>query len=528
MTSDEIKDLVINNLPPAPDDIEEWIYRECVDKAYLLYSKNKTVCTRCGTVEEIEPGSFNRSHGLKTWCPHCDTEVTCLSAGRGRKKYFDTFRILIYVSQGKTVWASYWYINADFSPFGRPTLRRSLKAIYRLDSENQDYFKKEVNYWSGNVTWSRVKEVKIPNVPRGMGYGWVSNPAYDRLLVYPYNLSTVFKGTDAKYLTTGKQLTHLSGPQEFHRYLALGLKYKSIELLMKSGFDELVKSKICGYGSGAINIRGGDLRKILRLPDRWIKKLRPWNPSNMQLKAFQTLTEEEKAVITPQLLDDIRHYYAPGGYSDSLEVKIIKYRSGIEEYAPFLKWLKYIVNQPWAQEEKKYRSNIREDYLDYIRTAEKLGMDITKKRILYPPDLKAAHDDIMKLYKAEENKVRDAAITMNARRIDYRIDDLMIVPALTQEDLNQESAKLCHCVKTYGPKLEKGECWIFFIRHKDSPTEPYYTMETDINGKLIQCRGKHNCNMTEEVKRFTEKFIKTLSNEVRRERKEKGLLCQTA
>lgn len=526
MTSEEINRIIEEGLPPAPDNVTEWIYDECVEPAFLLYRGNRAVCTRCGEEWEIEPGSFRGSHGFHAWCPCCDREVTCMEGGRGRNKYRDTFRIVIYVSSGRTVWASYWYIDADFKPFGRPELKRSLAAIYRMDSEKQDYFKSTYNWYFGKRTWKRIKEVRIPGVPRGGYFGWYSNPKYDRIYAYPYNMADAFKDTDAKYLVQQEAMKELvSGIENFHRYLALGLKYKSIELLMKSGFDNLANSKIRGYGSGAINIRGGDLRKILRLPDRWIKKIRPWNPTNSELKHFQKLDEKEKEIITRPLLKDVCDYYS--AYNDSIEVKLIKYRASIEEYAPFLKWLKYIAGQPWAKEEKKGGSTIRSDYLDYIKTAENLGMDITKKKILYPPDLKEAHDRIMQMYKAEENKIRDAAITMYARSIEYQINDLMILPALTQEDLNQESAKLCHCVKTYGEKLEKGKCWIFFIRHAESPNEPYYTLETDISGRFIQCRGLHNCSMTDEVKAFTDGFIKKLILEVRNERKEKGLLCQT-
>ena len=530
MTSDEIKKIVENELPLAPDNVTEWIYDECVEHSFLIYKKDRIVCTRCGSEQEIPSGSWAGLHGHKGYiCPCCGAESTILSAGRGRKKYRETFRIIIYVSSGRTVWASYWWIDADFEPFGQPKLSRCLKGIYRMDAEKQDYFKCDYNYWTGKEEWSRVEKVRIPGVPRGFYYSyWMKEPAYNNLYVYPYNLSKAFKGTDAKYLTTGKQLSLLEGPTEFHRYLALGLKYKSIELLMKSGFENLAIGKIRDYGSKAFNIRGDNLRKILRLPDRWIRKLRPMNPTNRELEVFQLLTEKEKEVITKPMIKDILHYYRSGYYSDSMTVKLINYRSTIEVYTPFLKWLKYIVSQETAKEEKKYGSNIHGDYLDYITTAEKLGMDITRKKILFPPDLKAAHDQVMEQYKAEENKIRDAAITMNARRIDYQTENLMIIPALTQEQLNQESAKLCHCVKTYGPKLEKGECWIFFIRHTGSPDEPFYTMETGIDGRLVQCRGLHNCNMSDEVHQFTEGFIKKLTAEVSRERREKGLICQTA
>lgn len=530
MTSEEIKEIVTRELPPAPDDVTDWIYNECVQNAFLIYRKDRVVCTRCGEEQEIPRGSWAGLHGVEyKCCPCCNTKATVLSAGRGRKKYRETFRIVIYVSQGRTVWASYWWIDANFEPFGKPHLSRCLKAIYRMDSEKQDYFRCDYDYWTGKEIWSRVEKVRIPGAPRGMYYsGWVKEPAYSSLFVYPHNLRTVFKNTDAKYLTTGKQLSCLGGPEEFHRYLALGLKYKSIELLMKSGFDELALSKIRDCGSNAFNIRGENLRKILRLPDRWIRKLSTINPTNRQLKLFQALTEQEKEVITEPMMRDMLDYYKPGHYSDSLEAKIIHYRADIEQYTPFLKWLKYIITQETAKEKKKYRSNIRGDYLDYISTAEKLGMDITRKRILFPPDLKTAHDETMEQYKAAEDQIRDAAIAMNARRIDYQNGDLVVIPALTQEQLNQESAKLCHCVKTYGSKLEKGECWIFFIRHIDSPDEPFYTMETGTDGRLVQCRGLHNCNMTDEVHQFTEGFIKTLIAEVRKERREKGILCQTA
>ena len=61
----------------------------------------------------------------------------------------------------------------------------------------------------------------------------------------------------------------------------------------------------------------------------------------------------------------------------------------------------------------------------------------------------------------------------------------MIVPAICQEDLNKESAKLHHCVKTYGEKLASGRCYIFFVREVSNPTEPYYTLETKSDRKSV-------------------------------------------
>jgi len=51
----------------------------------------------------------------------------------------------------------------------------------------------------------------------------------------------------------------------------------------------------------------------------------------------------------------------------------------------------------------------------------------------------------------------------------------------------------------------KGETAIFFVRKLEEPDKPYYTLEWK-DHKVVQCRGFHNCDMTPEVKAFTEIF----------------------
>ena len=62
-----------------------------------------------------------------------------------------------------------------------------------------------------------------------------------------------------------------------------------------------------------------------------------------------------------------------------------------------------------------------------------------------------------------------------------------------------------HCVATYIDQVAKGETTILFLRKKQDPETPFYTMEVN-NGVMIQCRAKYNGDMTEEVKEFVELF----------------------
>lgn len=52
---------------------------------------------------------------------------------------------------------------------------------------------------------------------------------------------------------------------------------------------------------------------------------------------------------------------------------------------------------------------------------------------------------------------------------------------------------------------EEGETTILFLREKNNPEMPFYTMEVR-DGQMIQCRAKYNGDMTEEVKAFVELF----------------------
>ena len=56
----------------------------------------------------------------------------------------------------------------------------------------------------------------------------------------------------------------------------------------------------------------------------------------------------------------------------------------------------------------------------------------------------------------------------------------MIVPAAKCEELMREGRALHHCVganDTYMKRMAAGTSWILFLRRKEDPEEPYYTIE---------------------------------------------------
>ena len=67
-----------------------------------------------------------------------------------------------------------------------------------------------------------------------------------------------------------------------------------------------------------------------------------------------------------------------------------------------------------------------------------------------------------------------------------------------------------HCVGGYVNNVVDGKTIILFIRKEEEPDKPYYTLEW--KGRVIQCHGMCNCDMTEKVKKFVDQFSNEMIN----------------
>lgn len=96
----------------------------------------------------------------------------------------------------------------------------------------------------------------------------------------------------------------------------------------------------------------------------------------------------------------------------------------------------------------------------------------------------------------------------------------MIRPAKSTQELIREGEKLSHCVGTYAERYANREVNILVIRKKKNSEEPFYTMEISKNKIIIQCRGKRNCSMTDEIKKFVEQYEKDILDAAGKKKKQ--------
>lgn len=131
------------------------------------------------------------------------------------------------------------------------------------------------------------------------------------------------------------------------------------------------------------------------------------------------------------------------------------------------------------------------DWCDYIKDCKSLGLDIRKKRVLFPEDFQRAHMELSDKVRVIEDEKKNDGIRKTAEffGMDVSSDLFTLRMPETQTDLNNESSVLSHCVRTYGDKVSRGDTVIYFIRRKEDPEEPFYTLEIKPDGKFVQCRG---------------------------------------
>lgn len=510
-----------------PPGLDKYIKSRCCDHYIFFNNKEKrATCTRC---EKTFKTRHNYKHKSQVKCPHCDSWLEARSEGKGRNSIEDTFRLMTYTRYRKTIYAKLYYIlvkyndkNALGKYENKVVINKELKFFYIFNKKEIHNCYKDTDWYRNENSWKERTSTgcNIPNPSSGCYFYYSSR--YEYLTTYPSMRENqtyyrdMFEKSDAKHLFDNLNVfNHIRVSDRENelmlKYLEYGLKNQSIELLAKAGFESLVINRIHGC-TGGCNWRGKTLTSILKVPHREFDIIRAMQPSLKQLETFRSISEEDKRQLPDKVLAGFCVSYR--NTPDHLEE--------LKEDVKLKRWGLYIEEQAKDYDEElegvhKIEAVIG-DYRDYLSMAKKCGMNINKSSILYPENLKEAHDAAIQNMKVRKNKIKNKAIKAHAIKIDFESKEtgLKVVVPMSQTMLNKESSGLNHCVKTYGDRLADGKCRIFFIRKTDAEDVPFYTLETRPDGEFVQCRGKNNCSMTGEVEQFKDEFIKYLKKEIKK------------
>lgn len=95
------------------------------------------------------------------------------------------------------------------------------------------------------------------------------------------------------------------------------------------------------------------------------------------------------------------------------------------------------------------------------------------------------------LRKEEEKKWKEAVKNFEFSKKIYYIGNYILRYPKNFDELAEEGRKLMHCVSSYKNRIANKQTEVLFLRKKNNPDEPFYTVEYN-KGKVIQVRTFNN------------------------------------
>lgn len=470
-----------------PKGFVPWLKKK-IEAHYLFYRGSEIVlCTAC----EVDSGDVGKQkHNEKGICPVCCASVVFKNAKlfRGKRHVIDQAyevvcgRVAIGVGSDfimKSYRLHRFVVSEEFKVHYR--LQSRWMAINDCKGYRQVY--KNISWVCEETSWKPRRGYNYSDEEHLGGFFKYYSRCID-IFDYSRNLNSLAKNK-MPYAAAGKDLDY------YRCWVPI------VEVLEKTGMNRLA-GDVLDYNQGLhLNFRGKTLEKFLRIPKGTFKVVRAIDPNHKDLIVLR------KAV---KIGIDLQSLY-PEKLRKIVDSSMFTFKdtqSDIERYGADFK--KAVL--------KGYSRSL---YLDYLRMATENGYDLTRKSVMYPKNLKAAHDEIMtrvRLEKVAKNNKAIRKVAETYAKYAYEYGDYLIRPIASAEELVREGNSLSHCVGGYADRIADRATTIFVIRLKTHPDTPFYTVE--YKDGIRQCRGYRNQSATDEVKEFTENWLKHIKKQNRK------------
>ena len=138
-----------------------------------------------------------------------------------------------------------------------------------------------------------------------------------------------------------------------------------------------------------------------------------------------------------------------------------------------------------------------------------------------PAHLEEAHDRTLEKVAFYANKEETEQIAKMAKALSPLLmstDSLIMLAPKSGEEIIAEGRILQHCVGGYVRRHARGDTIILFIRHKDKPKIPFFTIEVNPETlEIMQCHGYKNerdsgFKKPDEIKKFEKQYAEFLED----------------
>jgi len=497
-----------------PRDFDKWVNEVALDFSRYIYYKRKTkclimgYCTSCTQTLELYtkdvPAVRHNEPGI---CMSCKKAITFKATGK-TTRHCDHVNVAYIQATAEGFLVRSFSVKKRYHEHYRQPKLTVSELVRDFYAPNKD------GKWS--VTRFEFTNYKQTNVTR-----WCKSQnlfSLDTACLYTRNILQVLADTPWKHSGI-HELAQNINCFKVSNYLGSYLEHPVYEYLVKSRLYRLVAESLRhSHNPCNLQFEEKSVHGILGIDRQRLNQMQKHNGTDSHLLILRR-TAGANVMLSDEHLQKLVHMGVDGAIFVTLlgyttPHKIIKYA---EKCMAAWKTPKN-GDVGWQQ---SYHG-ITEHWRDYIDNCMYLGYDITNDFVLFPNDLKAAHDNVMELANQHRaltrKKEREIELKANEKVIADMYDrllaqfgfthkDFTVIPPKSVGEIIDEGHKLRHCVGTgsYIKRIVSGEGFILFIRQIKNPDKPFFTAEV-VDGKLQQCRGASNCDMTPEVKRFTERW----------------------
>lgn len=465
--------------PPAPFGFKEMFSGE------LVYHGQSCLCPECGAgVEAIHIGRFKHTYEIESVC--------CLSLHNVRGHL------------ALLTWAIAKECNKQGETF---FIKRPYEGMLLIGGKPIRVSAHKNNMGYSHIWLSRFERRKRFDITIG---DWV----FDEIINPDIEL---IESTDCAHSALGEYMRNCGGKISPACYLLMWNKFPNVENLTRSGCSVLL-SDVINHAEGYDNsysykvFHYDEVDKYLNTKAAKPHEMLGIEKDEMHLAQGHSLAVLEfykwaKAERDLRLDEDMLKKADTFKLSTLRELLTGKWGRFIP---PVVRTVNYLIKQQKVSGSLATPSYLR-DYWDMLLKVYRR----MPEELLFPRDLKTAHDEVMLRVKEKENKaltrkIKERFTQLDALSYSSEALGLLIRPAASQAELIKEGKTLHHCVGSYAKDHANGKTSIFFIRHTDKPEIPFFTLEYR-NGAVNQNRGDHNCDRTEEVIAFEAEWLNYIS-----------------
>ena len=468
----------IEKMPRETKLSKEWVnFIKQIDKSHNLlieHGKEEYECTNCG---KYSYGKLlnSRNYRYHDICRFCGKKYEIRRSNL--KNYFFLYNLAMVDNMNNKLIIRYYEVYRRYNY----KIRRFVNSIVEFARYVPEFDVVLLNdRCPRGQNIYHDEKIKKWRVFGGKYYG---NNSYKS--IYLKDIDEKKKGTSYQYIPLGDVINHLENIKFDSLYRVFRLaKYNSFELLIKAGLYNLALECPERFNEN------GSFEKRFGVCKHFYKFMQKHDISYNELFVLR-LTQKPNIEIIRTLLR-------------------ISY-SNLDDLKKASSYINLVDLEKYSK--KQTRLSIQ-NYLDYIDNLERMGVPLTKKKLL-PENFTIAHNESVEKVKIVENELLNQKIIQRYKQLEknkYKNDKFIIRPAKSLNDMKDEAKQQHNCVYTnYSEKYANGKTDIYFLRKLKKPKESLVTVEV-LDGKIRQKYQKRNTATNRDQNSFLKLWEKDILN----------------